>query len=391
MDANLASPLAPAASVRGLLTTTATTDPSPPSPRIVSLDQYRGYAVAGMFVVNFLGGYAAIPAILDHHNTYCSYADTIMPQFFLAVGLGYRLSIQKRSRAGGAGAAYRHVIARCLGLILLGFVLYHVDGGAKTWADLKSLGLSGFLSTAFQRSFFQTLVHIGITSLWVLPVIGASASKRVAFLVGSALLHVILSKAFYYDWVWNRPGIDGGPLGFLTWTIPLLVGSLAFDAVAERGPRRALGPLVGWSIVLMGLGYALSCVGLFLESPTAGPSAWLAAPPFVPTTRPVDLWTMSQRAGSVSYLTFSAGCGLAVYALFVIACDLGPLRVGVFRTFGRNALIAYALHGLVAGAVKPYVPKDAPLGYALAGFSLFFGITYLFVRHLEKEKIYIRL
>ena len=35
---------------------------------------------------------------------------------------------------------------------------------------------------------------------------------------------------------------------------------------------------------------------------------------------------MSQRTGSISYLTFSAGFSLAVYALFVLACDLGHFR-----------------------------------------------------------------
>lgn len=388
MDAHLASRAAPSAAARP--SPTAEPDPSTPT-RIASLDQFRGYTVAGMFLVNFLGGYAAVPAVLKHHNTYCSYADTIMPQFFLAVGFGYRLSLLRRSRAAGASGAYRHVVARCLGLILLGVVLYHLDGKAESWAALKELGVRGFLATAFQREPFQTLVHIGLTSLWVLPVIGASASKRVAFLIGSAALHLGLSRWFYFDWVWNRPGIDGGPLGFLTWTIPLLVGSLAYDAVADLGPRRALGRLAGWSLALMALGYALACTGAVLASPTGGPSAWLVEPPFVPPSRPVDLWTMSQRAGSVSYLTFSAGFSLAVYALFLVACDLGPLRVGVFRTLGRNALAAYVLHSLVAGAVKPYVPKDAPLAFTLVGFLIFFAITYLFVRHLEHERIFIRL
>ena len=67
------------------------------------------------------------------------------------------------------------------------------------------------------------------------------------------------------------------------------------------------------------------------------------------------------------------------------------MQLGLFRTFGRNAVAAYILHGIVAQAVKPYVPGDAPLWYALAGFSVSFGITYLFVRHLEKNEIYLRL
>jgi predicted acyltransferase len=41
-------------------------NPSPP--RLASLDQFRGYTVLGMFLVNFVGGLAAVPAILKHHQ-----------------------------------------------------------------------------------------------------------------------------------------------------------------------------------------------------------------------------------------------------------------------------------------------------------------------------------
>jgi predicted acyltransferase len=353
--------------------------PSPTSRRILSLDQYRGYTVAGMIVVNFLGAYAAVPAWLKHHNTYNSYPDTIMPQFFFAVGFAYRLTFLRRRERDGAAAAIAGVVRRCLGLILLGVVLYHLDGRATSWAELQELGPRGFLGTAFQRSPFQTLVHIGITSIWVLPVIGASTSARVVSLMASATLHVGLSRLFYYEWVMTRPGIDGGPLGFLTWTVPLLVGSLTFDAMAQSDGRAAR-KLMTRAVGLMILGYGLSCLG-----------GTMAEPPFVPPSGQVNLWTMSQRAGSVSYLTFASGFALAVYALFVVACDRGGLQIGLFRTFGRNALAAYILHDMVARAVRPYVPGDAPLWYALAGLVVSFGITYLFVRHLERNEIFLRL
>ena len=60
------------------------------SRRIVSLDQFRGYTVLGMFLVNFVGGFAACQYLLQHHNTFCSYADTIMPHFLFAVGFAFR-------------------------------------------------------------------------------------------------------------------------------------------------------------------------------------------------------------------------------------------------------------------------------------------------------------
>jgi hypothetical protein len=251
----------------------------------------------------------------------------------------------------------------------------------KSWDELKTLGWSGFLATAFQRNVFQTLVHIAVTTIWVLPVIGAGVRTRLAFLAASSILHVVLSWAFYYDWVMKRPGIDGGPLGFLTWTIPLLAGSIAYDAVAARGVK-AFGRLLAAGLVFMVIGYGLAC----LQDP-----GQLAAAPFTPPTSPVNLWTMSQRSGSVSYLAFSAGFGLVVYALFLAASDGAGMGVGLFRTFGRNALAAYVLHSLVAGAVKPWSPKDAPGLYVFAMLALYFGITYLLVRGLEKSGVFIKL
>ena len=373
--------------------------------RIVSLDQFRGYTVLGMLVVNFVGSFLAIESafpVLKHHNTYCSYADTIMPQFFFAVGFAYRLTFRLRREREGARAAYLHVLRRSLGLILLGLVVYHLDGGARSWTELRQFDSWDFLK-AFKRSPFQTLTHIGVTSLWVLPVIAARPAMRVAFACCSGLLHVYLSAGLsgwpfstpwsYYEWVNTDPkGIDGGPLGFLTWTIPLLAGSLAYDLVAAR-PRPPVGRLLTWGAALMLLGYALACLNVVTPPNTAGAGvrSWLVEPPFVPPSRPVNLWSMSQRCGSVSYLTFAAGFSLAVYALFVLACDRGRMRLGLFATFGSNALAAYLLSDLVSAAIKPYAPKDAPLWFVLAAFGLFLAVCYLFVRHLEKSRIFLRL
>ena len=99
---------------------------------------------------------------------------------------------------------------------------------------------------------------------------------------------------------------------------------------------------------------------------------------------------MSQRAGTLSYLTFSAGFSLAVYALFHLACDLGGFGLSVFNTFGTNALAAYVIHDLVGAAVDPFVPKDAPGWYVTAALAVFFSIIWLFVRSLEKQGVYLR-
>ncbi|HTM54616.1 MAG TPA: hypothetical protein VL175_11340 [Pirellulales bacterium] len=384
--------------------------------RIASLDQFRGYTVAGMFLVNFVGAFAATPILLTHKNNYCSYADTIMPQFFFAVGFAFRLTFGRRAQTEGLGRAYMHTVRRLLGLALVAIVVYNAPTAARTWQDLTDKGAWQALWPAIRGTWFQTLMHIAVTSLWILPVIRASALVRVAYMIASAALQLFLSWWFYFDWV-HGGGIDGGLLGFLSWTVPTIVGTLACDAVtAPEGPR--LGKLFAWSAVLMLAGWLLSCgttlydihdderaslAGQPRASDAVIPSQarlethqlhW-AEPPFVPPPdkehRQENYWMMSQRAATVSYHVFAAGLSLALYGLFYIACDMWGWQVGLFRTLGTNALVGYILHGIVADAVRPFIPRDAPGWYVTVGFLLYFGITYLFIRHLEKNNIYLKL
>ncbi len=389
----------------------------PATTRIVSLDQFRGYTVAGMFLVNFLGPFAAAPLLLKHHNTFFSYADTIMPQFFFAVGFAFRLTFGRRAQTEGLASAYGHVVRRMLGLALVALVIYGAPTAGKTWEVLLDKGPWEALRKPLKGSWFQTLTHIAATSVWILPVIRSSALVRVGYMIASAALQVVLSYWFYFEWV-HTGCIDGGPLGFLAWTIPTIVGTLACDAVTTADGRPRLAKMIVWSAVLMGLGYLFSCLTTLYDVPenqvaalqgqvrpedAVLPSrerwethalAW-AEPPFVPPPDHVDrqenYWMMSQRAATLSYHTFGAGFSLAVYALFYIACDMGRWKLGLFRTLGTNALAGYILHGMVGEAVRPFVPRDSPGWYITAAFLLYFGVTYLFIRHLEKEKIYLKL
>ena len=335
----------------------------------------------GMFVVNCLGGFVAVPAVLRHHNTYCSYADVIMPQFFFAVGFALRLVLLREIEQHGRKQAYLRGLRRGLSLILFGLLFYQLDGQYKTWAELKELGVLGFFQESFRRSGFQALTHIGVTSLWVLPIITLSGRWRLLFALFATGLHLWLSHLFWYEALHEWHVIDGGLLGFLTWTIPTIAGSFAYDWV-KASPHNALRPLAIWGGALMLVGYGLSCLSQ---------GGQLAALPFTPPNTEVDLWTMSQRAGSASYLSFAAGVSLAVYAIFVWCCDLKGRASSIFATLGANAFAAYVIHLVALSCFGPFGPKDAPLWYAIAFMATGSFLAYRITKWCNDRNLYLRL
>ena len=117
-----------------------------------------------MLLVNFLGGYDAVPALLHHHHTWCSYADTIMPQFFFAVGMALRLVVQRDSLRQNRAAALWRGCQRGLLLVLIGCFWYHPSRDFDTWADLTGTPAGPLLRDLFLTNVFLALTHIGVVT-----------------------------------------------------------------------------------------------------------------------------------------------------------------------------------------------------------------------------------
>ena len=354
--------------------------------RIVSLDQFRGYTVAAMFMVNFISVFReSAPSLMRHHNTYCSYADTVMPHFLFAVGFALRLVMLREVETHGRRAALWRGVKRAFFLIVFGIVFYRLSGSYKTWEELKALGIAGFFAKSFAGSPLQALTHIGLTTLWILPVITLRLRWGILYAALSGLLHLWLSHAFWYECVVHGKhglrGIDGGLLGFLTWSICAAAGAAACDW-RQAGAGSSLRPLLIWGTIMMLLGYGISCFGQ---------GGQLAPPPFVAPSGEIDMWAMNQRAGSLSYLTFGAGLSLALMAVFVVLCDLGNFRLGLFSDLGKNAFGAYVLHMIVMTAWEDFGPRDAPAWYAWVYTITGAGLAWLMTRWCNARGLIFRL
>jgi predicted acyltransferase len=395
--------------------------------RLVSLDQFRGYTVFGMLLVNYMGNYTVCPYILKHTHDHISYADTIMPQFLFAVGFAMRLTYPRRLEREGKGAATLRMVRRLLGLILVSVIIANVAQRAESWQQLTEMGVWGALAEPLKRQWFQTLTHIAVTSLWILPVLQQSVAVRCGWMLISAALHVGLSYWFSFEWTHTPPfGIDGGPFGFLTWSIPALVGTLACDGFTSTQGKvvhfERIGRACSWACLLMLAGYCMSCGTRLYDLPVAGDvigagkiaadpvwpdrerierkqaeghwSAWVAEAPFVgppdPTLRQWNYWMMCQRAGTLSYLTFAAGFSLLVFVLFFVLCDVLGFHSQIFLILGTNALLAYILHDMVSNAIGPFVPKDSPAWYVYSSLLLFYFINLLMLGSCRRQGLFLR-
>jgi hypothetical protein len=286
-----------------------------------------------------------------------------------------------------------------------------------------------------KADLWETLAIIGMTQIVLIPFIGKSFRVRLGALIGLSVLHVVISWWFNYWFVYGQPNLmdayfagikkrawDGGCFGLISWGVPMLAGTLAYDVLSKRGPARSIVPLLTCGAVLMAIGYGLSGLSRlydvregatvaafekdpkFAASPVLPPfenakgRPWqelMGTPPFVPIPstqeRLINYWMMDKRMTSQSFMLFAAGFGMALYALFIVACDVGGVAIPLFRTLGTNALAAYAIHHAVGVLVHQFVPEDAPFVPVTCGLLTFFLITWMMVRFLEKNKLFLKL
>ncbi len=402
------------------MTTVASAIPPPPvsdssgvSHRIISLDVFRGLAVAGMILVTDPGTYSAVywPLLHAEWNGWTP-TDMIFPGFLFAVGIAITFSLASRLQRGdGRGKLAGHIAVRSLVIFLLGLAV----NGFPDY-NLHSIRIPGVLqrialcylvaallylvsmpaedakrSKPRRITFIATIAAILLAVYWILmklvPVPGFGSGRLDSLgNLGAYIDRALLGTR--HMWAYGTTpgyGVTFDPEGLLS-TIPaiasVLFGILAGEWLRSESSksRKALG---------------LAAAGLVLAL-----AGWLLHP-LLPINK--KIWTST-------FGLFSGGVSLLAFSVLYWLLDIRRQRwwAPPALVLGTNAILAFVLSNVITtltdrihvgaagmtlhqwgyryGFATWLQPVHASLAYAIVIVLLNIGIVY----PLYRRRIFLR-
>jgi len=334
--------------------------------RLASLDAFRGFAIAGMVLVNNPGDWSHLYSQLAHAAWHgWTFTDWIFPFFLFIVGVSMTLSTQRRLALGDPRAALMRSLARrALVIFLVGFTLNlipHFNWGAvRIPGVLQRIALCTLLAAPLvlwcgwrgQVKALLALLTVYSVLMLAVPVPGPDGVVATGLLQPGRDTGAWLDRALLSGHLWVQSK-TWDPEGLLS-TLPA-VGTVLFGVLT--------GHLLAWRAeaahktvwMLLG-GLALLWLGAILD---------------------VVLMPINKALWTPSYAVFMAGWALLVFGAFFWLMDGAPqarVRSAAARLFqplviyGMNALFIFALSGFIAkmmGFIK--IPVASAEAAGLAG------------------------
>jgi len=312
--------------------------PAAKSPRLMSLDVFRGATIAAMILVNNPGSWGHMFAPLGHAGWHGYTAtDLIFPFFLFIVGVAMAFSLSRRQgEVQGKGAVALQIFRRAAVIFALGFALglWAWYGGLRGERPVRIMGVLQrislcYLAAALIALFFDTRGRLGwmvglLLAYWAamkfIPVPGYGAGNlEFPGNLASWIDHKLLGPFNYSQD--KATGLYHDPEGLFS-TLPAIattvMGLLAGTWLRQKerdGNDRAMG--------LAAAGFVSLVLGLF----------WSYEFPLNK-----NLWTSS-------YVLVCGGWALLSLAFCYYVIDLkGYTRwAKPFHIFGVNAITAFCL------------------------------------------------
>ena len=324
---------------------------SQPTARLVSLDAFRGLAIAAMILVNNPGSWEAVYPPLLHASWHgWTPTDLIFPFFLFIVGMALNFS----RRTSGLEAIRRALILFALGLFMAAFPFFELRT-VRIPGVLQRIAVCYLVAWAIHRHLKwkgQALVAAGLLVFYYLlltqvPVPGESGPN----LEPERNLTAHLDRLLLGGHLWRQTK-TWDPEGLLS-TLPAiattLLGALAGAWLRSNrtGGSTSAGFIAG--------GIALVASGL----------AWSLVFPINK-----NLWTSS-------YVLFTAGAAAFIFGICYFLADVRGFRAWTrpFAIYGLNAIVVFVASGLLAKTLT-LLPMAGPEGSALSAQAVIYRSVF---------------
>ena len=320
------------------------------SNRFISIDVFKGLAIALMVFVNTLTPFDMLPAWTHHAGEYgLTYVDLVAPFFIFMLALNFTVSFKRHLESSGRRKAYLRHLRRYLifiGIGLFMFIDVSESGLVLRWGTLQVLGMSGLLFLPFAE--VKSLIKLIVGSFYVI--------------LHQLLLFTTLNSVIY-------DSIEGGILGSLSWGSMMI-----FSSVIAEGLKKD----IKWRYFLLG-GLLFLIIGIITSF----------------------FWGISRGYMTLPYVFISVGASsILYYVIYLLFEQRGrnPIfkKDKILSPSGKNAFILFLLHIITLYFVYYMIPFSSILLpqdikwvviilVALINVSIILLIGYF----LDKKKIYL--
>ncbi len=318
------------------------------SERIISIDQFRGFAILTMALANYMDVVIIIPAWLKHApDIGLTVIDLIAPFFIFAIGLTYGLSFHHRLERDGAFKTYNQFFVRYLAIIGLGAIASAGETAVGQnpsgidWGVLQAIGMAGLI----------TLVVIRLPAIY-------------RWLIGAGILVIYQVILDHYLLNLTILSPHGGLFGSLNWGAMLILSTALADLFHDKGRWKKYFPWASLAVLAAGIALAF----------------------FVP---------VSKHRVSSSYVLITLGTSALLFLMFHWVSTRFNWKGQFLVAWGKNPLVLYFLHYFIIGIFfVPDIPaifQAAPLWLVLLEMVILIGGVSAVAFWLDRKNIVISL
>ncbi len=377
--------------------------------RLLSLDAFRGFTIAGMILVNNPGSWGHIYPQLAHASwNGWTFTDFIFPFFLWIVGVSMTFSFSVRRSKGDnnqkliLGVLRRSVIIFGLGLFLTGFPFGLLWGHHF---NIDTIRIPGVLQRIALCYFIGSLIYL------------YTNTRTQIFAIGALFISYCLMM-FYIPIPEFGAGLFERGKNFASYIDSILLTGHMWGATKTWDPEGIVSTIPAIATTLFG-----AITGDYLRTSDHSKiekSAWMfvfgAGLLFIGSV--LDMWMpINKSLWTVSYSIFMAGWALCIFGIFYFLIDAKGIKKWAypFTVYGMNAIFVFVLSGVAARTMglwkwnvqlsdgtyadvsmktiltqNLFDPYFSPLNASLMHAVIWVSVMYLIIWVMYKKKWFVK-